>query len=76
MYDLENYRDQLRGFYIDIEKDAPGPIVQTETELFQAIQAMMDTHVQLSSNFSEFKNRFSSLEDGKATERVIKAFIK
>jgi len=76
MYDLENYRDQLRGFYIDIEKDAPGPIVQTEKELFQAIRAMSDSNVQLSSTFSEFKNRFSSLEDGKATERVVNTFLK
>ena len=76
MYDLENYRDQLRGFYIDIEKDAPGPIVQTEKELFQAIHAMSDSNVQLSSTFSEFKNRFSSLEDGKATERVVQTILK
>src|SRR5699024_6768720 len=28
-YDLEKYRDQLRGFYIDIEKELPGPLVKT-----------------------------------------------
>ncbi|WP_308787067.1 CDP-glycerol glycerophosphotransferase family protein [Planomicrobium stackebrandtii] len=76
MYDLENYRDQLRGFYMDIEKDAPGPIVQTERELFQAIQSMTEADVQLSPIFSEFKGRFSSLEDGLAAERAVKAFLK
>ena len=24
-YDLDKYRDMLRGFYLDIEKDVPGP---------------------------------------------------
>ncbi|ANU27651.1 CDP-glycerol--glycerophosphate glycerophosphotransferase [Planococcus versutus] len=76
MYDLENYRDQLRGFYIDIENDAPGPIVQTEQELFQAIHVLKDSNIQLDAKFTEFKNRFSSLEDGHATQRVVKAFLK
>ncbi|AIY06191.1 CDP-glycerol:glycerophosphate glycerophosphotransferase [Planococcus sp. PAMC 21323] len=76
MYDLENYRDQLRGFYIDIEKDAPGPIVQTESELFQAILDLKDSDVQSNQAFMEFKQRFSSLEDGRATERVVNAFLK
>lgn len=76
MYDLEKYRDQLRGFYIDIEKETPGPIVQTEEELFQAINKLIDSNVQLDSKFSAFKNKFSLLEDGHATERVVKAFLK
>ena len=29
MYDLEKYRDVLRGFYLDIEKELPGPILKT-----------------------------------------------
>ena len=76
MYDLENYRDQLRGFYINIEEETPGPIVQTEEELFQAINALKDSNVQLDFKFSAFKNKFSSLEDGHATERVVQAFLK
>lgn len=76
MYDLENYRDQLRGFYINIEEETPGPIVQTEEELFQAINTLKESNVQLDSKFSAFKTKFSSLEDGHATERVVKAFLK
>src|SRR5699024_9675578 len=26
-YDLESYRDNLRGFYFDFEKEAPGPLL-------------------------------------------------
>lgn len=74
MYDLETYRDQLRGFYIDIE-EAPGPIVETQEELFKAINELKDSDVRMNPKFSVFKNKFSSLEDGDATKRVVKAFL-
>lgn len=75
MYDLENYRDQLRGFYIDIENDAPGPIVQTEGQLFAAIQELKDDDVGNNAKFKDFRNKFSSLEDGHAAQRVVEAFL-
>lgn len=75
MYDLENYRDQLRGFYIDIENEAPGPIVQTEAGLFAAINELKDTDPRNNPNFKAFRNRFSSLEDGHAAQRVVEAFL-
>lgn len=75
MYDLEQYRDQLRGFYIDIEKDAPGPIAETEDELFVAIKRLKDAEIQRDPNFMAFKEKFSAWEDGHATERVVEAFL-
>ena len=75
MYDLDDYRDRLRGFYFDIEKDAPGPIVKTEDELYYAIEhASKSGHVSHES-FEKFYNRFCYLEDGKATERVVKRLL-
>ncbi|MCC3237541.1 CDP-glycerol glycerophosphotransferase family protein, partial [Pediococcus acidilactici] len=32
-YDYETYRDELRGFYLDYQKDLPGKIVYNEDEL-------------------------------------------
>nr|WP_245894540.1 CDP-glycerol glycerophosphotransferase family protein [Planomicrobium soli] len=75
MYDLEKYQNELRGFYINIEEDAPGPIVQTEEELFQAMNELMHANVQLDPKFKVFRNKFASLEDGHATERVVKSFL-
>lgn len=37
MYDLENYRDELRGFYLDIYKDLPGEVITDENTLLQKI---------------------------------------
>ncbi|WP_243840628.1 CDP-glycerol glycerophosphotransferase family protein [Paenisporosarcina antarctica] len=76
MYDLETYRDELRGFYMNIQEDAPGPIVQTEEELFQAINELEQSNVQSNPTFKSFKTKFSSLEDGHATKRVVQAFLK
>ena len=75
MYDLEKYRDQLRGFYINIEEEAPGSIVQTEDELFQAIRDMEIGDVHMDPIFEAFRDKYSSLEDGHAAERVVQAFL-
>lgn len=75
MYDLETYRDQLRGFYFDIESEAPGPIVQNERELFQVLDEIVSSHIQLDSAAAAFKQKFNALEDGKAAERVVQAFL-
>ena len=37
-YDLEHYRDVLRGFYLDYEADVPGEIVTTQDDLIKALQ--------------------------------------
>src|SRR5690625_1425188 len=39
-YDLEKYRDQLRGFYIDIEEEVPGPLVMSTDEVIHSINNM------------------------------------
>lgn len=75
MYDLEDYRDRLRGFYFDIEKEAPGPIVENEEELFDAIEYAAENGSFSPELFEDFYNRFCDLEDGKATERVVKRLL-
>ncbi len=36
-YDLEAYRDNLRGFYFDFEAEAPGPLLNTTGDVAAAI---------------------------------------
>ncbi|WP_169808829.1 CDP-glycerol glycerophosphotransferase family protein [Microtetraspora fusca] len=40
-YDLERYRDQVRGFYFDFEKEAPGPIVRSWDGVVDAVRAAL-----------------------------------
>lgn len=71
MYDLDDYRDRLRGFYFDIESEAPGKIVKTEDELFLEMnRALVEGHID-TVQFNRFKERFCGWEDGHATERVV-----
>ncbi|GAB3527406.1 hypothetical protein GCM10027402_27840 [Arthrobacter monumenti] len=70
-YDLDIYRDQLRGFYLDYDTDLPGPVVRNQSELFDAIGDLSQVNKDYASSYREFIRRFSPLEDGHATERVV-----
>ncbi|PGK51264.1 CDP-glycerol--glycerophosphate glycerophosphotransferase [Priestia megaterium] len=72
VYDIEMYRDQLRGFYFDFEKKAPGPLVKTTDEVIDAVQALSSPSYKPSPLLEEFQRQFTYLEDGHATERVVK----
>ncbi len=39
-YDLDKYRDVLRGFYINMEEELPGPLVFTTDEVIDTIKHM------------------------------------
>ncbi|MET9953881.1 CDP-glycerol glycerophosphotransferase family protein [Streptomyces sp. NPDC006339] len=70
-YDLEYYRDQLRGFYFDFEKRAPGPLVQTSDELIEALGDIDRIGSAYTEAYREFRDVFCDLDDGHASERVI-----
>jgi CDP-glycerol glycerophosphotransferase len=70
-YDLDRYRDQLRGFYFDLEDVAPGPLVRTSQELVDAIADIDRIGEQNAARYARFQEMFSHLEDGAATRRVL-----
>ncbi|MFM9614881.1 glycosyl transferase family A [Streptomyces sp. V2] len=70
-YDLEYYRDQLRGFYFDFERQAPGPLLQTSDGLIEALGDIERIHASYADAYTEFKKMFCDLDDGHAAERVI-----
>ena len=41
-YDLERYRDELRGWYFDFEKEAPGPLSKDTEGLIKDIKALSE----------------------------------
>lgn len=71
-YDLEDYRDNLRGFYIDIEKELPGPLVYTTQEVADAIKNIDQISEQYKERYDAFYDKYCHLEDGHSTERVVK----
>lgn len=67
MYDIEEYANDLRGFYLDIHKDLPGDIYTNEDELLATVK--QDAYDETA--YQAFYERFCSCEDGKAAKRVI-----
>ena len=68
MYDLADYRDNVRGFYLDLS-ELPGPIVENDIDFVQAVKAVDKTDVN--NDIKVFNQRFNSYNDGKAARRVI-----
>jgi CDP-glycerol glycerophosphotransferase (TagB/SpsB family) len=70
-YDLDRYRDELRGFYFDLAEVAPGPLVHTSEELVDAIADIDRVGEQHAAQYARFQELFTHLEDGAATRRVL-----
>jgi CDP-glycerol glycerophosphotransferase len=68
--DLERYRAE-RGFYFDFEADAPGPILQRDTEVVAALQRLPELAVEYRDRYRAWQHKFNALEDGKASARVV-----
>ncbi|MFE0334166.1 CDP-glycerol glycerophosphotransferase family protein, partial [Streptomyces sp. NPDC058955] len=75
-YDLEHYRDRLRGFYFDFENDAPGPLVETSDDLLTAIREIDEVQVAYQEKYDEFHHQFCDLDDGHAAGRVADLMFK
>ena len=72
-YDLERYRDELRGFYFDLASEAPGPLVASTAELADVLRDIDAVRDRLAPAYSRFRERFCDLDDGNAAARVVDA---
>jgi len=70
-YDLEHYRDQLRGFYFDYESELPGPLVTDAAALYAALDRYTAGQWQPTAAATAFYERFCSWEDGRASQKVL-----
>lgn len=76
VYDIDSYRDSLRGFYVDFEKEAPGPLVKTTDQLIDEIKKCNNVDFNQRFNTKVFRERFCYLEDGNASKRVSDEIIR
>jgi CDP-glycerol glycerophosphotransferase len=74
-WDLEDYRDNLRGFYFDFEAEAPGPLLTTSGEVIEALRSLDDVTREYAARYQAFRERFAGLEDGNASARFIERFL-
>ncbi|MBR4240713.1 MAG: CDP-glycerol glycerophosphotransferase family protein [Eubacterium sp.] len=68
MYDIEQYKNELRGFYIDL-KELPGSIVENEGDLIEEIKK--SDNFTYSETYRKFNEKFNLLDDSNASKRVI-----
>ncbi|MCD8872067.1 CDP-glycerol:glycerophosphate glycerophosphotransferase [Staphylococcus gallinarum] len=75
-YDIEKYQSMLRGFYIDVNNDLPGPLLRTNDELIEAIKQIDLTVEKYKEKYETFYQKYCYLEDGNATKRIVDKVIK
>ena len=70
-YDLDKYRDVLRGFYINMEEELPGPLVFTTDEVIDTIKHMDEITEKYADRYVTFYDKFCGWEDGHSSQRVV-----
>ncbi|MCR5692125.1 MAG: CDP-glycerol glycerophosphotransferase family protein [Eubacterium sp.] len=70
-YDYEAYADEIRGMYLDMEKDLPGPIIKTNQELVEALHHLDQVEEKYRDRYRAFYDRFCGVDDGHACQRTV-----
>ena len=75
MYDYDLYQSRLRDFYISLD-ELPGPITRTQEELEKCIINIETEFPKYERKYEDFNKKYTYLDDGNASERVIKEIFK
>lgn len=71
-YDYHLYKDELRGFYLNYEKDLPGAIANNETELLAGVaDCLKQPDMSNDKQFMKFYDRFCAIDDGLSSLKVV-----
>ncbi|UQS86519.1 bifunctional glycosyltransferase family 2 protein/CDP-glycerol:glycerophosphate glycerophosphotransferase [Nicoliella spurrieriana] len=75
VYDYDNYAKVLHGFYLDMQKDLPGPLLKTNDELVDAIKNIDQIKQKYAQRYQKFDQRFDAWENGNASEQVVNVLL-
>lgn len=75
-YDLETYKNNLRGFNLDFEEEAPGPLLETSDEVIDAIKNIDNVVESCKNKIEEFRDKFCQYESGDASKKIVEAVFK
>jgi CDP-glycerol glycerophosphotransferase len=70
--DLEHYREQLRGFYFDLDAVALGPVVQDSATLVKLVLDRENVREAYATKYAAWQERFNPRDDGGAADRVVR----
>lgn len=74
--DLELYRDEQRGFGLDLEALAPGPLVRSLQDMVAAVRRAGDgIEPAFAERTRAWRERFTPWDDGDSGDRVVRRMI-
>ena len=68
---FEEYRDEIRGFSLDFESVAPGPLLRTTDEMIAALGNTDAVRTEFADRYAAFVEAYCGLADGHASARVV-----
>jgi len=74
MYDIDEYRDDIRGFYSGCE-ELPGPIVRTQQELEEELGRLVEYRARFGEKYDAFCSRYTPLDDGSSAKRAAELLL-
>lgn len=74
--DLNHYIENVRGLYLNMEKELPGPLIQNNDDLIYSIKNIDEISENFNDKYEEFYERFCSICNGDSSEKIIKELFK
>ena len=68
-YDLDKYKNELRGFYFDYEREIPGPISTNTETLIRDIRTYDASRYK--QRYEDFCRKYNPWDDGRAAAKVV-----
>ncbi|MFB9768730.1 bifunctional glycosyltransferase/CDP-glycerol:glycerophosphate glycerophosphotransferase [Lactiplantibacillus modestisalitolerans] len=74
-YDLDDYANEIRGFYFDFQSQVPGDIVKTNAEVVTALANIFNGDWHPNEKYQRFVDTYCQWMDGQATKRVVEGLF-
>ncbi|HHT98142.1 MAG TPA: CDP-glycerol glycerophosphotransferase family protein [Clostridiales bacterium] len=77
-YDLNQYMNDIRGFYFDFVSEAPGPIIKESKDLTKYIKDFNNDlyYKEYNERYNRFVNKYNHLDNGLASIKTIELINK
>lgn len=73
MYDLEQYQNEIRDFYLDLS-ELPGPIIKEQTELVDQMRELLE-QFEYTEKYQKFNEKFNYLDSSNCSNKVLQKII-
>lgn len=76
-YDLEDYKNKLRGFYINYnEENLPGPLALDEKQLYFLLENNEEITVKYKDKLNNYKDIYCQFDDGHVSDKIVAEIFK